>query len=322
MVGVNGANDTVLITWIFGQHLYASVSFLLFLRSAAGSGVDLVLLGTKPPPEMLLPTNVRHVSVEWNHVVSKLERAYNQSFNHLRTSDYYKACDLRVFTALVFPELVVGYTFWGWCDSDLLLGDMAAVMEMARVGEAADIFVPPSRYNEKKFSFGPLSVFRNTPVILSLLTSQKNRRIIERTLGSNEFTCFDEWGECGGGPYTASFSGLLDAAVASRILRIKILPSLTSEWDRKCKVAKSGELLTRCDVCVAYFSEEGKTTLLGSNGKPQPFCHFQYGKHTHVFNKSLNIAPWKLLQSSAVTYSWSTGFLPLCSHNWLDYSHP
>ena len=40
----------------------------------------------------------------------------------------YKLCDLKPFFGRLFPEAVDGYDWWGYTDTDMLLGNLRSVL--------------------------------------------------------------------------------------------------------------------------------------------------------------------------------------------------
>src|ERR1700730_13861678 len=93
----------------------------LFLRSVElNPGIDLFLISDRACGR--LPTKVLPIAMS----LSEIEAQVRKYIDHnLSVHQAYKLCDLKPFYALLFPELVEGYDFWGYCDIDLVLGNLS-----------------------------------------------------------------------------------------------------------------------------------------------------------------------------------------------------
>ena len=93
----------------------------LFLLGCEGKNtIDVYLLSeTVPPPK--LPRNVRFVAMEKKEVQRRLEKETGLELDSL---EGHKLCDFRPFFGLGFQDLICNYEFWGYCDIDLLFGDL------------------------------------------------------------------------------------------------------------------------------------------------------------------------------------------------------
>lgn len=67
------------------------------------------------------PSNVHKVMMTFDEVHQRFNEALNMD---VALSRPYKFCDLRPTFGYVFPEIIEGYDFWGWCDVDLIWGDI------------------------------------------------------------------------------------------------------------------------------------------------------------------------------------------------------
>lgn len=111
-------------------------------------------------------------------------RAIEQAVGHPITLDKpYKLCDYRPVYGLAFPELLEGYSHWGYGDLDLLMGDVDAFFgRFLRSGQ------------EKFLIRGHCSVFSNTPKMLELFRHRTPDVDFVRVASTNEACFFDEWG--------------------------------------------------------------------------------------------------------------------------------
>lgn len=95
-----------------------------------------------------LPDNVKLIQTS----LLDVEKAANSKLPHrVRLKHSYKLCDLRPAYAIIFEELVDGFSWWGFFDLDVIWGDLEA--EWAKF----------LKTKKNKFLIrGHLSVFRNT----------------------------------------------------------------------------------------------------------------------------------------------------------------
>ena len=82
--------------------------------------VDWLMIGDAPPL-LDAPPNVRQ-----RHISFPDYRAHVASALGItpRWNDIYKVCDLKPTVAALFPEELEGYDHWGYCDLDVIFGDI------------------------------------------------------------------------------------------------------------------------------------------------------------------------------------------------------
>jgi len=76
--------------------------------------------------------------------------------------DAYKLCDFKPTYGKIFEDLLSAYQYWGYCDMDLVFGDIKKHIPIL-LDEEPDII---SGYHN--FLAGPFSLYRNTPAINNL----------------------------------------------------------------------------------------------------------------------------------------------------------
>jgi hypothetical protein len=107
--------------------------FPLFLKSAGrNEGVQFFIVTDQKVP-LPLPPNVCHVPVALAEIERRVRNAVSRDF---RLSCGYKLCDVRPFYGIVFEELFRDSQFWGYCDLDLVFGDLAPLLNSGRLEEA------------------------------------------------------------------------------------------------------------------------------------------------------------------------------------------
>ena len=154
----------------------------LFLRSVElNSHLDrLFLISTTPAGR--LPANVTQISMSLSEIEGRVRRFIHPD---LSVPHAYKLCDLRPFYALLFPELVQGYDFWGYCDIDLVFGNMDDLLTPKRLAET-DVF-----FADAHMVMGHFALYRNNPEINIL-----GKRIPDylKRLAALDHTYMDELG--------------------------------------------------------------------------------------------------------------------------------
>lgn len=99
----------------------------------------------------------------------------------------YKLCDYKVAYGEVFNKFITDYDFWGYCDIDLVFGNIRN-------------FLTDNIFDEydKIFTCGHFPLFRNNITINSTYRKAINQKIkYKEVFSSNISHSFDEWGEDG-----------------------------------------------------------------------------------------------------------------------------
>jgi hypothetical protein len=86
--------------------------------------IDLVLVCTSIPP-CPLPGNVHIFPITVEELTSRLRLATGLKLNPITG---HKLCDFRPFFGLAFRDLLTGYGFWGFCDVDMIFGDLSKLL--------------------------------------------------------------------------------------------------------------------------------------------------------------------------------------------------
>lgn len=93
----------------------------LFLRSCDGNKVVNIFLIAENAPRPALPPNVKHVRMSRTEIWERIEKTTQLA---LSEPPGHKLCDFRPFYGLAFTDLLGPYPFWGFCDIDLMFGDL------------------------------------------------------------------------------------------------------------------------------------------------------------------------------------------------------
>jgi hypothetical protein len=98
---------------------------LFFESCRYNPGVDVILVASDPPVGRL-PANVHFVHMKSADMLQRLERSVGLQLGSFR---WHKLCDFRPFFGLVFADLLEPYEFWGYCDTDMMFGDLSSVLD-------------------------------------------------------------------------------------------------------------------------------------------------------------------------------------------------
>lgn len=144
----------------------------------ANPGIDWVLM-TDQDLDIPLPANIKYIQSDLSVVRQRFSDTLGIAPDLSRP---YKLCDLRPAYGLVFADIVRGYDFWGYCDLDVIFGDVGAFI-------TEDIL---DRY-DKILSRGHLSFYRNTDAANTLFTvSCQGVPDYRDVFKDSRHYCFDE----------------------------------------------------------------------------------------------------------------------------------
>jgi hypothetical protein len=115
----------------------------------------------------------------------------------------YKLCDFKPTWGVLFEELLRGYDFWGYCDQDVIFGDIRAFLgeELLR---QYDVIC-----GRREFMTGHFSLYRNNDLCRRLYERSRDYREV---FSSAQITAFDE---CGRGLHAKLFHGASFAEIAA-----------------------------------------------------------------------------------------------------------
>lgn len=314
--------QTVLVvTFLFGEKTLKKRSVRMFVESARRCGINVALVGS-PPPTFPLPPNVKYVETTWDDLTDRVrDRVFDgQEPGQMRSlQNYYKINDFKPLFAHLYPEVVSGYDWWGYCDSDLILGNMRRFLT-PRMLSNFDI-ISPIRDN---YTMGPFQLFRNTPVVNELF--RLARRPLMELFGTTKCRSFDEYGgnfygipvgyNFGFNDYKSSMGGIIENNYKRLGLRW-IGGGLPFAWDGFCRGYLSGGVCRECHLlklseerqvlkqkCFGYFGhcERRQEVFL---------CHYQYSKMTMEDSLSDEQVMEELIQEGQFRVNFMEGFKPL-----------
>lgn len=235
----------------------------LFLRSVElNPSLDLFLITNETIP-CALPTNVKHVALSLVDIERRVRQVLSPGF---RFSWAYKLCDLKPFYALVFDELIQEYSFWGYCDLDLVFGQVGPLVTAERLA-STDFFSA-----DAGLIVGHFALYRNHPAINAL-----GKRIpsFQTHLNSPDSFQLDEKG----------MTEVLDATPEVRRDRPRELS------ESQLSISSEGRMVGRTSGVLGvrhrFYWQEGKAYVHG-RGHPQQevlYLHFMGLKRAYHWTK-------------------------------------
>lgn len=134
------------------------------------------------------PANVKKEKVSFEELRQRFRRIFPFEISMERP---YKLCDYRPAYGEAFAEYLQGYDFWGYCDVDLIWGNIREFLTNGILEE-----------NERIFTRGHCSLFRNQAKVNAYYRTLPAHGHLDykEVYQSPESWCYDEWAEhCGGG---------------------------------------------------------------------------------------------------------------------------
>ncbi len=95
--------------------------FPLWLKSAAHNETIDFIIPTDHSPMKSLPENVHFLRTSLEDIKVKIEQLLEMKIS---LEEPYKLCDYKPVYGMLFSDIVSQYDFWGYCDLDLIFGDL------------------------------------------------------------------------------------------------------------------------------------------------------------------------------------------------------
>lgn len=126
------------------------------------------------------PNNVHYVEMPWQELKSLFQNRFDFEIS---LDSPYKLCDFKPAYGYVFEEYIKGYDYWGFCDVDLLFGDLAAFIPFEKIEKF-----------DKVGHLGHMALYRNNTEINRLFMSELDGILrYKEVFTSNQSFIFDEW---------------------------------------------------------------------------------------------------------------------------------
>lgn len=167
-----------LVTVYFGQFPWY---FPYFLHSAKfNADVDFILFTDNASTDFIIAPNVRLI----NYSIEEFNRTATRKLGiQVDVANSYKLCDFKPAYGMIFQDELSSYDFWGYCDIDIIWGDIRCFMtdELLKKYD-----VISARHD---YLTGCFSLFRNIEKFRSLFKESKDYL---KVFSSDEHFCFDE----------------------------------------------------------------------------------------------------------------------------------
>lgn len=96
-------------------------SFKVWLKSCENNpSIDWFFI-TDYNYDEVIPSNVKIIKMEFEEIKEKIK---NKLDLNVKIPNPYKLCDYKPTYGLIFEELLKSYDYWGYCDIDLIFGDI------------------------------------------------------------------------------------------------------------------------------------------------------------------------------------------------------
>lgn len=155
--------------------------FQLFLNSCAPNKNFDWLLFTDDMDDFDFPENVKRIQMSWPEFQKIAQKKFEIK---LSLKFVKKLCDFKPTYGYIFEDYIKTYPYWGYCDIDVIMGNLDKILSMQFLKEY-----------DKIFSLGHMVLFKNTPEINKVfMRSVDNKEIYKTALTKNEITVFDETG--------------------------------------------------------------------------------------------------------------------------------
>lgn len=153
--------------------------FPLFLVSCKNNpSIDWIVF-TDDKSKYPYPKNVTVIYTTFEIIKARIQKHFDFQ---VCLDKPYKLCDYRPAYGEIFSDELKGYDFWGYCDIDLILGNIRKFL-------AENVL---ENY-EKVFTRGHLSLYKNEPKVNAFYRTA-NESLLRKVLTSDQPFAFDEWG--------------------------------------------------------------------------------------------------------------------------------
>lgn len=125
-----------------------------------------------------VPNNVKIIKCSFEDLKNKFQNCFDFE---ICLEKPYKICDYKPAFGYIFKEYLKNYEFWGYCDFDMIFGNIRKFI-------TDDIL---NKY-DKIYTMGHLSLYRNTENINNLFKSDKGNMDYKSSFTTNVIKVFDE----------------------------------------------------------------------------------------------------------------------------------
>lgn len=154
--------------------------FNLFLKTCGNNSGFEWFIFSENNGEYSYPDNVHYVEMSWEELKSLFQSRFDFEIS---LDSPYKLCDFKPAYGYVFEEYIKDYDYWGYCDIDLLFGDLDAFIAFEKIAKF-----------DKVGHLGHMALYKNNREINRLFMSELNGVLrYKEVFMSNQSFVFDEW---------------------------------------------------------------------------------------------------------------------------------
>lgn len=152
--------------------------FPLFLKTAEKNPNINFLIISDSEENINYPKNVRILSQTFSEFKQLMEKQLGQT---IALEKPYKLCDYKPIYGYILSEQIKQYDYWGYCDCDLIWGDLYSFIEP----------LMEKKY-DKIFASGHLTLYRNTQENNELFRTLDEGELFSKISKDNQIYWFDE----------------------------------------------------------------------------------------------------------------------------------
>lgn len=140
-----------------------------FLKSCTiNKDIDFIIISESNPCKI----DAQNIYYRKHSIEDFSERIQNRLALNFKIQDLYKICDFKPTYGILFEDLLKPYKHWGYCDVDLLFGDLSKYGVIDKI-LSSDIYL-----GYLNFASGPFTVLRNSQRTTKLFKSIYNYKEI------------------------------------------------------------------------------------------------------------------------------------------------
>ena len=169
-------NKIILINCSFGK---IRDDFQMWLNSCKyNNRIDfLVVTDYDLNDKYTVPSNVQILKMDFNSL--KVRIAKKLKIN-IKLDYYYKLCDFKVAYGLIFDDYIKLYEYWGYCDTDLIFGDIYSFIQ-DKLGKY-----------ERLFFHGHFTLYKNNNLNNTIFMSEEYGIDYKKALNDDKIYIIDE----------------------------------------------------------------------------------------------------------------------------------
>ena len=281
------------------------VGFNLWLESCSYNKNFSFVVFTDNDVDEEIPDNVEIVRMSFDEFREKIQKKFKFKVS---LNEPYKLCDFKPTYGYVFSDYIKGYDYWGYCDLDLIFGDI-------------EKFMPDEKYDKISYH-GHFCLYKNLANIREMFMENSNNTIgYIDILSHGQSFAFDEIGDYG-----------INKIFQDRGLSIYDFRKFVADVNcRRKGMYCRGRVLSENGKGRRFFGKNDKEKIfVFDNGKvysynvkgkkfddEYAYVHFQKRK---MVNKVRNRDRFLITYDSFVDYPFDeTEFRKYSPKNWIDF---